>query len=151
VKRGGTFGLTGVVWASLQRSGNALRLNGTIYDAALGLKLASAQYNGSAESVRRLAHSFADEIVARYTGEKGVARTRIAYVSDKTGKKELYVMDYDGKNPLKVTADRSICLSPAWSPDGRILAYVSYRDRNPDLSVLTWERAGGGRSRGPRG
>ena len=45
-------------------------------------------------------------------------------------------MEYDGQNPLKVTADRSICLSPAWSPDGKVLAYVSYRDRNPDLFAL---------------
>jgi len=136
LKRGGTFGLTGVVWGSLQRNGNSFRLNGRLYDAASGAKLASVQFNGGADSVRRLAHSLADEIVARFTGEKGVARTRIAYVSDKTGNKELYVMDYDGKNSQKVTADRSICMSPAWSPDGRILAYVSYRDKNPDLFGL---------------
>ena len=136
VKRGGTFGLTGVVWASLQRNGDALRLNGRLYDAASGAKLSSVQFNGNANSVRRLAHALADEIVARFTGEKGVAQTRIAYVSDKTGNKELYVMDYDGKNSLKVSADRSICLSPAWSPDGKILAYVSYRDKNPDLFGL---------------
>ena len=136
VKRGGTFGLTGVVWASLQRNGDALRLNGRLYDAASGAKLSSVQFNGNANSVRRFAHALADEIVARFTGEKGVAQTRIAYVSDKTGNKELYVMDYDGKNSLKVSADRSICLSPAWSPDGKILAYVSYRDKNPDLFGL---------------
>ena len=103
------------------------------------MKMTGKEYFGNEETFRRMVHSFADEIVSRYTGEKGIARTRIAFVSDKTRNKELYVMDYDGQNPLKVSADHSICLSPAWSPDGKMLAYVSYRDRNPDLYGLNME------------
>jgi len=136
IKRAGTFGITGVVWASLQRKGNELVLTGRLYDAATGLRIAGKEYFGNDDTFRRMVHTFADEIVSRYTGEKGVARTRIAFVSDKTKRKELYVMDYDGMNPMKLTADRSICLSPAWSTDGKTLAYVSYRDRNPDLFAL---------------
>jgi TolB protein len=139
VKRGGTFGLTGAAWARLSRKGTDLTLSGRLYDAVTGMRMASKEYYGNEETVRRMAHTFADEIVSQYTGEKGVARTRIAFVSDKTGKKELYVMDYDGQNLKKLTADRSICMSPAWSPDGRILAYVSYRDKNPDLFGLDLE------------
>ncbi len=136
VKRAGTFGLTGVVWASLQKKGAELVLSGRLYDAGTGMKMTSKEYFGNDAAFRRMVHTFADEIVSRYTGEKGIARTRIAYASDKTKYKELYVMDYDGKNEMKITADRSICLSPAWSPDGKLLAYVSYRDRNPDLYGL---------------
>jgi TolB protein len=136
VKRAGTFGLSGVVWASLQKKGTDLVLSGRLYDAATGMKMTAKEYFGNSDTLRRMVHTFADEIVSRYTGERGIARTRIAYVSDKTKHKELYVMDYDGKNPIKITADRSICLSPAWSPDGKVLAYVSYRDRNPDLYGL---------------
>jgi TolB protein len=139
VKRAGTFGITGVVWASLQRRGNELMLAGRLYDAASGMKMAGKDYFGNEDTLRRMIHTFADEIVSRYTGEKGVARTRIAYVSDKSGYKELFVMDYDGSKPMKITADRSICLSPAWKPDGKVLVYVSYRDRNPDLYGLDME------------
>ncbi len=139
LKRAGTFGATGAVWVSLQKKGNELVLSGRLYDAASGMKMAGKEYFGNEETLRRMVHSFADEIVSRFTGEKGIARTRIAFVSDKTKFKELYVMDYDGQNQRKVTADRSICLSPAWSPDGKILAYVSYRDRNPDLYGLNME------------
>ena len=103
------------------------------------MKMTGKEYFGNEETFRRMVHSFADEIVSRYTGEKGIAGTRIAFVSDKTRNKELYVMDYDGQNALKVSADHSICLSPAWSPDGKMLAYVSYRDRNPDLYALNME------------
>jgi TolB protein len=139
IKRGGTFGLTGVAWARLSRKGSDIILSGRLYDAVTGMRLASKEYYGNEDTVRRMAHTFADEIVSQYTGEKGVAKTRIACVSDKTGHKELYVMDYDGQNLRKLTADRSISMSPAWSPDGRVLAYVSYRDRNPDLYGLDME------------
>ena len=138
-KRGGVFGLSGLVWARIQRNGKDIVLSGRLYDASTGMRMTSKEYFGNEGTFRRMIHSFADEIVSQYTGEKGVARSRIAFVSDKTKYKELYVMDYDGNNPMKITADRSICLSPAWSPDGKVLAYVSYRDRNPDLFALDME------------
>jgi TolB protein len=139
LKRGGTFGLTGVVWAKLSRKEGDLVLTGRLYDGVTGLRLAGKVYFGNEDLLRRMVHTFADEIVYQYTGEKGIARTRIAYVSDKTGRKELYVMDYDGQNEKRLTADRSICTSPAWSPDAKVLAYVSYRDKNPDLYGLDME------------
>ncbi|HSQ78691.1 MAG TPA: hypothetical protein VLN91_07335, partial [Nitrospirota bacterium] len=89
VKRAGTFGATGVVWASLQRKGAELMLAGRLYDAASGMKMTGKDFFGNEDTFRRMIHSFADEIVSRYTGEKGIARTRIAYVSDKSGYKEL--------------------------------------------------------------
>ena len=135
VKRAGTFGLTGVARATMRSKGKEIMLAGKLYDAAGGSRLLSREYFGNEETLRRAVHSFADDIVTQYTGEKGIARTRIAYVSDKTGHKELHVMDYDGHNPRKITADRSLCMSPAWSPD-KLLAYVSYRDKNPDLYGL---------------
>lgn len=139
IKRSGTFGITGVVWARVQKKDKDIVLTGKLYDAVTGMRIASKDYFGSEDTFRRMVHTFADEIVSRYTGEKGVARTKIAFVSDKTRFKELYVMDYDGQNVQKITADRSICLSPAWSPDGKTLAYVSYRDKNPDLFALDME------------
>ncbi|HET7874081.1 MAG TPA: Tol-Pal system beta propeller repeat protein TolB [Methylomirabilota bacterium] len=75
---------------------------------------------------RRLAHKVADEVVFQYTGERGVADTKIAFVSTVTGTKELYVTDYDGANVARLTSNRSINLSPAWSPDSFSIAFTSY-------------------------
>jgi TolB protein len=83
--------------------------------------------------LRRLAHKVADEVVLQFTGEPGVADTKIAYVSGPLGAKEIVVADYDGIGSAPVTRNGSINLSPVWSPDARSLAYTSYQQGYPDL------------------
>lgn len=82
---------------------------------------------------RMAVHAVSDEVVRWATGEAGAAASRIAFVLDGRGGKELYVIDYDGENVQQLTSDASITLSPAWSPDGSRLAYTSYRNGNPLL------------------
>ena len=82
---------------------------------------------------RRLAHKIADEVVLQFTGEPGVADTKIAYVSGPRGAKEIVVADYDGASPVPLTRNGSINLTPVWSPDARSLAYTSYKQGYPDL------------------
>ena len=79
--------------------------------------------------LRLMVHRWADELVFRYTGEQGIARTKIAYVSAEGSARELYVMDYDGYGPQQVTADGLLNLMPTWSPDRKFLVYTAYRDR----------------------
>jgi TolB protein len=82
---------------------------------------------------RRLAHKIADEVVLQFTGEPGVADTKIAYVAGPRGAKEIVVADYDGASPTPLTRNGSINLTPVWSPDARSLAYTSYKQGYPDL------------------
>src|SRR5918996_1851285 len=70
---------------------------------------------------RRLAHKIADEVVLQFTGEPGVADTKIAYVSGARGNKEIVMADYDGNATIPVTRNGSINLMPMWSPDARSL------------------------------
>ncbi len=77
--------------------------------------------------VRKFAHQFADEIVSKLSGGlPGVAGTQIAFVSSRTGAKELWIMDYDGANQHALTALRSIALTPRWSPDAARVAFTCY-------------------------
>jgi TolB protein len=95
--------------------------------------IAGKKFQLPAAQMRRLAHKVADEIVLQFTGEPGVADTKIAYVVGPAGKKEIVMADYDGTGSAPVTRNGSINLMPVWSPDARSLAFVSYRQGYPDL------------------
>ena len=86
------------------------------------------QYNeqASEDMARTLAHRFADEIIARLGGGvNGICETRIYFVSNRTGAKEIWVMDYDGANQHAVTHLGTVSMSPRISPDGSRIAFSS--------------------------
>ena len=83
--------------------------------------------------VRLMTHRWADELVYRYTGQPGIAQTKIAYVSEEGNGRELFVMDYDGYGPQQVTADGFLNLMPTWSPDRKALVYTAYRERKQQI------------------
>jgi TolB protein len=99
----------------------------------------SKRYSGRADNPRSFAHQAADDIMA-LASQRGVARSKIAFVSDRDATKpprgkELYIADYDGFNVKRITVNNSLNILPAWSPDGRALAYVSYRQGGPNIFV----------------
>jgi TolB protein len=115
-------------------------LEGRLFDVNTGNMIFGKRYVGDAKFFRLIVHRFADDIMFNLTGEKGVAQTRIAFVSSVSRTaKEIFVMDYDGASPSAITGNQSINLSPRWSPDGRLIAYTSYRNGNPDLFVLNFD------------
>lgn len=91
------------------------------------------------ESPRKMAHSIADEVVLRLSGERGIASTKIVFSNDAQGSKEIYVIDYDGYGLIRLTTDRSIALLPKFSPDGKEIIYTTYRMGNPDLYAINTE------------
>jgi len=95
--------------------------------------IASKKFELPAAQLRRLAHKVADEVALQFTGELGVADTKIAYVSGPVGAKEIVMADYDGAGSVPVTRNGSINLSPVWSPDARSLAFTSFKQGYPDL------------------
>lgn len=113
--------------------GDQLTIEFRLFDVINRKLLTAKRYLGRAKDLRRFSHSFADEILLAMTGEKGAFATRIAYVSAQTGNKEIYVMDWDGYNPLPLTKNRSINMNPDFSPDGREIIFTSYKRGNPDL------------------
>ena len=90
----------------------------------------------STKSIRKSAHMFADQIIKLLTGKRGLSTTKIAFANDSTGRKEIYIVDYDGYNLAKLTNDKSISLLPRWAENGTKLYYTTYRNRNPQIYVL---------------
>lgn len=129
-------GVSVLVWGSLDTTQEDLRLDAYVYDGGSNEVVVGKRYVGPSSVVRQMAHRLADELVFRYTGEPGISRTKIAYVAEQRGARELYVMDYDGHEPRQVTADGFLNLMPQWSPDQRFLVFTSYRGRSKQHIVL---------------
>jgi len=85
---------------------------------------------------RRSIHRFANDLVETLTGQRGIALSRVAFVADRTGHKEIYICDYDGVNVLQLTHDNAISVSPALSADGRRLAYTGYQSGYADIYLI---------------
>jgi len=121
-------GIKVLVWGTIGTRSPDFLLDRFIYDGGDDVGTAK-RYVGSTQLLRQMAHRLADELVARYTGEPGIARTRIAYVSEKKGARELYLMDYDGYGSRQITYDGFLNLAPQWSPDRKFLVFTSYQSR----------------------
>jgi TolB protein len=128
-----TIGAEALVKGGLSLEGKNLMVEGRLFDVIQGKFITGKRYFGKVDDLRLMAHKLVNEIIYQLTGEKSIFETRIAFVSTASGKKEIYLMDVDGENCQKITSHRSICLSPAWSPDGKKLAFTSYRRGNPDI------------------
>ena len=83
-----------------------------MFDIIKESEIFAKRYVGKPEGAVAIAHRFSDDLMERLTGKKGVFSTKIAFVSDVTGSKEIYVSDYDGRNAKRVTGNSSINLSP---------------------------------------
>ncbi len=133
--KGATWRLT----AKASKSADKVSVRVKLANAEGGETVFERYYRQDAAWMRALAHRVADDIVKAATGRDGIARTRIAFANNKTGHKEIWVMDYDGDAVKRLTDNRSISLLPRFAPDGRRLAYTSYKDGNPDLWFLDLE------------
>ncbi len=92
--------------------GDQLIIEARLFDVVNRRLLTGRRYAGEPKDVRRMAHAFADLVLKALTGEAGPFSARIAYISDLTSDKELWLMDVDGKRPIRLTNHRSIVLNP---------------------------------------
>lgn len=120
-----------VAFGNLEASGKELIIEAWLFDVrnASAPAALAKRYRGEAveTDARRFAHQFADEIVSLLSGGlPGIAGTQIAFVSSRTGTKEVWAMDADGAGQRALTSLRSISLTPRWSPDASRIAFTCY-------------------------
>jgi len=123
--------ITGLFEVSNGKIAMELRL----FDTFKNKRILGKKYAGRSADQRKIIHRFCSEVIQYLTGHKGMFASNIAFVSTGSGGKEIYSCEFDGFSPQQVTRNHSISLFPAWSSDGRYLAYTSYKRGNPDLFI----------------
>ena len=114
-----------------------------LLDVEKRTQLTGFAYQVTPLQLRNTAHKIADAIYEKITGDAGVFSTRITYVVKSGTRFELQVAEADGYGPQTVLASNEPILSPAWSPDGTRIAYVSFERKKPIVfiqSLLTGQR-----------
>lgn len=106
-----------------------------LWDVVRGQDLGGQSYAVPAADLRLAAHRIADYVYEKLTGDKGIFSTRIAYVTKNGTRYHLWVADADGENAQAALTSPEPIISPAWSPGGRQLAYVSFESRKPVVYV----------------
>ncbi len=113
-----------------------------LFDVYQQVQILGYKLTASRKLLRRTAHKISDLVFEKLTGKPGVFNTHIAYVtsSRQAGGKRLYrlmVADADGHNARVITSSKQPIMSPAWSPDGKKIAYVSFERRRSAVYVQT--------------
>lgn len=128
-----------VVGRVLDSQDGGYRVEFELFDVARQEPMLRLAMNGRPTAMRDVAHQIADQIYEKILGVRGAFWTRIAYVTavglGRDTQYALMVADADGWNPQTVVRSREPLLSPAWSPDGRRLAYVSFERGNSSIYV----------------
>ncbi len=132
-----------LIRAGYRISNNKLTLETYVYYIPQAKLIFNQSYEGTLRSYRRIAHRFSSDIIRQLTGKKAMFNSKLTFTSDrrKRNEKEVYIMDWDGFNPQRITNHKGITLSPNWSSDGSKVLYSSYtyhrkaKRRNIDLFI----------------
>jgi len=128
-----------IVVGRLEPAGTGQAVTFELFNVQTGQQLLTQRLTTSEKGMRATAHRIADLVFERLTGIPGAFSTRIAYVSVEgripAQRYRLVVADADGYGPRVVTESNEPIMSPAWSPDGQSLAYVSFEGRSSAIYV----------------
>lgn len=125
-----------LVKTGVSLNGNAMTLEAHLFEAFSGRELLNKKYVGVSTDAKLVGHHLANDIVRELTGLTGIFLSKLVMVCDRTGKKEVYMMDFDGTNVKQLTRARSTALTPSFSPDGKKIVFsIISKDRS---NVKNW-------------
>lgn len=119
-------GADALVEGEIRSRGGRLVIEFAVWDITRCVRLMRKTLSRVSPEAVRLARSVADQIVAAFTGTPGCAATEIAVISSRSGHREIYVMDADGRNARAATDSPAIKSFPSWLPDAEGILYTSY-------------------------
>ena len=106
-----------------------------LFDTFKARRVLGKRYSGKLSNQRDIILRFCTDVIHYLTGNQGIFGSKIAFVSNGTGNKEIYTCAFDGYDPRRLTVNNAITLFPAWSTDSKWMAFTSYKGGNPDLYI----------------
>ncbi len=144
VNRARKSGIPVTTWGRVGREQADLIMDACAFDQGNDTIVRGKRYTGmpiTMKLLRQMVHRWADALVSYYTGESGIAQTKITYVSEYKGNREIYVMDYDGHGNQRVTTDGFLNLMPTWTTDQQSLVFTTYQQHDQKI-IRLWLASG---------
>ena len=133
-------GAEALVDARADVAGDRVSVEARVWDLKSRKLIFGRRYSGGASYVERIAHTLANDLVKEYTGKNGLFLSTVLFISDRDGPKELYGMDFDGRNVRKMTSHHSLVLSP--DARGGKVVFTSYAKTFPQIWSMSLDGAG---------
>ena len=117
-----------------------IKVNFILWDSYIEQKMTSKSFELQEKNWRQIAHKISDDIYKKITGYKGYFNTQIVYISESgdylNRVKRIAIMDQDGANHRYLTDGSDLVLTPRFSPDGKKILYLSYKNNTPKVYVM---------------
>jgi len=130
-------GADALLQGEVRREEGRFRADLRVWDIARCQEMKVGRVSGDKDDLAKLGRIIADEAVEALTGTRGVAATEIAFISDRTGTRELYVMAADGRDQRPATRSKFLKRAPEWVPDGKAILYVGYQALQPGFFLTS--------------
>ncbi len=129
-----------VLKAQYAVSANSISASCRLYSVSNAQSVFSQKYSGSTRETDLLIHRIANDIIKAVTGEVGLSGSKIAFASDASGQKQIYVIDFGSGSCRRVTGGKNISIFPDWTPDGKSLVFTSYIRGFPEIFIMDLTR-----------
>ncbi len=136
-----TSGADFVVLGSYSLSASGIQMEIRLLDVAGGDMLMGKRYKGQRNHEQSMLFRFTDAVIKEMTGQEGISSSKIAFISDKSGFKEVYLTDILGEKTRQVTRHRNLVVSPRFLPGGQYLTYTSYHSGNQNLYITNLKQS----------
>jgi len=130
-----SLGADFVVLGNYSLSAKGVKMEIRLLDVGGGDMLMGKIYNGNRSHEQSMLYKFTDSVIKDMTGQNGIASSKIAFVSDQDGFKEIYTTDILGNNTRQITRHKNLVVSPRFLPGGKFLTYTSYHSGNQNLYI----------------